>query len=1541
MKKVKKELLITLEEFEDAGKYWADKLSGQLKEPRLPYDYPPTQNYSQDTYPVAFAREIAEKIVKISKNNDLSLYIILLTSFKLLLFKYLDQDDIVVASPIYNSNNQDYNKYIVFRDLIRSTMTCKDLLMAVRETVVEGYKNEHYPLQDLFKSPALKDNKHVSLGRFILLLENIHRKEFIIDIRKEYENDIAILARRNGDTLAADLIYNGNLFKKDSMERFINSYFYILHQELSDTGKVIRDIALMTEAEKNKILWEFNNTESDSPIDKTVHEGFESQVEKTPDNIAASALIDMSEIHEYLESDRVNPHLLNKLKTCCFKKSPYIYECDIEIPGSSGGYKLLKTHRHNSVIVNRNVLELLEDLKGKSNLYSIFSGIEKLKLEFLIFSLRSVDVLEIVSEFKSKKELGFEGKFEDLLQVVKALYRNQLVEVVGVNSFDFGPGNPTPGYCEQKTSLKDKYLLNNLLNRKEDLSNAQVLLLGDTPGMPTTGLLYLSSFLKRNGIDVYCLFYDLSLDYASLRKNIEELLRAVRPRVVGVSLKWFAYMARVLEICKIVKEYAAAWCPEDIQVVVGGNTAAYYSQEIIRSEYVDFVIRGDGEIPLLNICRGDAHLPNCVYKKDGKIVENPITYVQNKTNASDIYLFHLDDILLSRYSSLLGTFFIFTHKGCPMDCFYCAGCRQTQENLFNRVVYDRDPVIVRKDILEARKYASTFMFDFVSFNNDGLLNYCKKMWQGIDLSSHFCIFANVIPPSPRLIALLNQTFKYVYWDLDIASLSERHRKELELAGVVKQQPSDEQVLAFFSECETYDNNEVRINLINGLPFVRPEDVAAGEQWLSRIISTYSCFSNLHWARLHAQPGAPIVKNPETYDMYSYASTYQDFLNISEKNFSSHGKLDFSSMEYPYIYFKNDNLNALLSKHYIETHMKVEDYRKTRRKKRLMDEDLSYRQLNQRANRVAAALREKAVRVDDIVGLMMDSSLEMVVAILGILKSGGAYLPIDHQWPLNWKKYLLENCGLKLLLTRQHLADDESLKSLPRANRLCIDKDIVHSTGIIDPYPDHDPNNLVYVIHTSGTTGKPRGVLINHKGLVNYTNWRLKTYRLTEDDVTLQPLSYSFDGFGSNFYSSLLSGGRLIMIPDSRRGDPDYIKEITRTYGVTNTSLVPGLYELILDYSEPVDLQRLRFVVLAGERSSEALIRKSREKVPHVRLFNEYGPTEASVTAVGQPDIDEFTTAVIGKRIANTRIYILNSYLEPTPVGIPGELCISGPGLARGYLNSPELTAEKFVEHMSYMSNRSYFYKTGDLARWLSDGTIEFLGRTDLQLKIRGFRVEPGEIETQLLKHNKIKAAVIIASENKDSENQQSLYAYIVVDSPDPGPGSGKELDTLVLKKYLSAHLPDYMIPSYFLPVNEIPLTSNGKIDRNALAKIELKTHDQYVPPETELEKMIADAWKEVLNLEKVGIDSNFFDLGGNSLKMITVNKKLKAKLGIEVPVMVTFEHTTIRSLSDYLRNEKTGTPWEDKEIKQADKRRDEAANMMEETLQIIGAEKND
>ncbi|HLP58480.1 MAG TPA: amino acid adenylation domain-containing protein, partial [Candidatus Deferrimicrobium sp.] len=474
--------------------------------------------------------------------------------------------------------------------------------------------------------------------------------------------------------------------------------------------------------------------------------------------------------------------------------------------------------------------------------------------------------------------------------------------------------------------------------------------------------------------------------------------------------------------------------------------------------------------------------------------------------------------------------------------------------------------------------------------------------------------------------------------------------------------------------------------------------------------------------------------------------------------------------------------------------------------------ITYRELHEQSNRLAYSLIEKGVQADHIVGIMMERSIEQIIGILGILKSGGAYLPIDPEYPQERIDYMLKDSAAKILLTAAYVFNSH------------------HSSFTVH----HSiPSNLAYIIYTSGTTGRPKGVMVEHGNIFNTIYWRKQEYNFTGEDRALQLFSFAFDGFLISFFTPVVSGSAVVQLNEEETKDIVRIKEIIAAIGITYFICVPAFFRSLLEITKSDDLSSLKIVSLGGEQVQPDLVEKCKQLNPLLRVANDYGPTESSVQETIYRDIDPNRIIPIGKPIANTKIHIIDKDENLLPPGIAGQLTISGKGLARGYLNKPGLTAEKFINF-----HHAKLYCTGDLGRWLPDGNIEFLGRMDHQVKIRGFRIELGEIENRLLGHPGITGGVVTLGTRKSGEKY--ICAYFTAATP---------LEISVIRDYLSGHLPGYMIPAYLMQIENIPITPSGKIDKKRLPAPESKTDDRFVAPKSNCEKAIASLWKEVLELE--------------------------------------------------------------------------------------------
>jgi amino acid adenylation domain-containing protein len=562
-----------------------------------------------------------------------------------------------------------------------------------------------------------------------------------------------------------------------------------------------------------------------------------------------------------------------------------------------------------------------------------------------------------------------------------------------------------------------------------------------------------------------------------------------------------------------------------------------------------------------------------------------------------------------------------------------------------------------------------------------------------------------------------------------------------------------------------------------------------------------------------------------------------------------------------------------------------------------DQQLTYRELNNKANQLAHYLMKQGVGPEVLVGICVERSPEMVTGILGILKAGGAYVPLDPAYPMERIKFMLKDANPSLLLAQKHLC--EKLTN-HKSRIILLDTDwhtIAHENKT-DLMSGVQAENLAYVIYTSGSTGHPKGVMISHISVCNRLLWGLKSCQMTEADRVLQKAFFSFDVSVWEIFGPLLAGAQVILAQTGREHDCAYLVRLIADRQITMVGLMPPLLKVFLQEEGLERCQSLRQVFCGGEVLSVELKEKF-FTVMTGELHHLYGPTEASIDATFwtcSPGRDE-RMVPIGRPIANIKIYLLDPNLQPVPIGIPGELYIGGDGLARGYLNQPDLTAKTFIPDPFTKKPGARLYRTGDLCRYLPDGNIEFLGRIDHQVKIRGFRIEPGEIEAALGQHADVRETVVTAQEIHDSDKR--LVAYVVLDGE-------SAITTHELRMFLKEKLPDYMVPSAFIELDSLPLTPNGKVDQKALPEPDKERADLenvFVEPRTPNENLLAGIWCEVLGLKQVGIHDNFFESGGHSLLATQVMSRLRKVKGKNFSLAILFQYPTIAGLAEYLSRE--------------------------------------
>ncbi|BDA68759.1 hypothetical protein CAL7716_029250 [Calothrix sp. PCC 7716] len=592
--------------------------------------------------------------------------------------------------------------------------------------------------------------------------------------------------------------------------------------------------------------------------------------------------------------------------------------------------------------------------------------------------------------------------------------------------------------------------------------------------------------------------------------------------------------------------------------------------------------------------------------------------------------------------------------------------------------------------------------------------------------------------------------------------------------------------------------------------------------------------------------------------------------------------------------------------------------------------LTYQELNEKANQLAVILRKLGLSKGEFVGIFKDRDLNFLIAILAIYKAGGAYVPIDSTYPSNRIEYMLSNSEVKFLLTDSSLLsvltdliDSCSLKSI-----ICLDEVVPESIQLthnnsLTIYDKLDFSNLpkenieqindasdpAYMLYTSGSTGLPKGAIVRHDGAVNHIYAQFDELELTEEFCFLQSAPSSTDISVWQFLAPLLIGGKTVIVDIETVAIPDKLFKVLKSEEITVLELVPALFGGLLEYTSELPIYErklpdLKWMMVVGEPVSVSWVNKWLQIYPEIKIVNAYGPTEAAddITQfiVDKPFSENQRTVPIGKPLANLNLYILDEQMKLLPIGAPGEICVSGIGVGAGYWKNEEKTKLSFVPNpftdarKNLPGNRTdLIYKTGDLGRWLPDGNIEFLGRIDHQVKIRGFRVELGEIEAFLGQHLNVRETVVMAQQEEVGKIQ--LVAYVVAKT-EPVPSISE------LRSFLKEKLPDHMIPSAFVMLDNLPLAPSGKVDRKALPEpdnLRPELEIAYVLPQNEMERAIADIWQKILKVEKVGIKDNFFDLGGHSLNVLQVYSKLRELLKADLAITDLFKYPTISSLSQY------------------------------------------
>lgn len=1122
----------------------------------------------------------------------------------------------------------------------------------------------------------------------------------------------------------------------------------------------------------------------------------------------------------------------------CFLVDKYV------VTRSKGDGWLLASRDNVRIVLSQKAYDIYRNFDGNSTLAEIGRR-EKVSAHRWTCDVINVEFPCSLSQKINCRMVysGMEGvaKFADYLHTngFLTIYREKIEEVHQSYAIPF---------CEtEKTGIGSHF---------DDIQPGRILLLGDKPGTATVGLLYLTSYLLNHGIQAKCLFVNEQYDFTQFQDTLCSVLTQMRPDFVAVSMKWFPHIERVYAIARTVKQFHS-----DIRIIVGGDTASYFAENVIRNPNIDYVICGDGEEPILQICRGNKSAPNTFYKQNGE-VQSPETYITN-TEEEAYSLLSLDDIMLNPEMAVFTTFYLPTSKGCAHNCIQCGGNSSIQVNKFHRdpCVMTRPAHVVRQDILQTQKYVTAYMFSICDTIREDH-RYYGLIWNNIDLSNHVCAFFSTSIINEDLIKLAADTFRYVRIGIDMCSLSQRHRDKINQQTGGKEQITDTMLFRFMDVCEQFDNCEVDIYTIAGMPLYGEDDIEVENETLKRLMR-YRCFRGVEWGRLHAQPGAEIVAKAEKYGWITEAADYASFHFFSRMNQEDDDIYPaMPYYHYPYVYDTDKEKGRKILSHYMQM---SEACRKNNRvQTHLITREITYGNLNALSDRLAEALLYKGLQPQENIILYFRDRIYLSIAILAVIKAGGCYIPLDPQ-------FFADNLG-------QISGDERIFGVLTDIDCSCSKRldynSLLEISSLQISLPEGDTNSVLYRIYSSGSTGDPKCISVRQIGVTNYTNWRIANYGIHEQDIILQLLSEAFDGFGANFYSALLSGASLVMPTAVQNRDIPFLQMIFQQMKITHTSLLPFQLEMLMTNDNGA-LLSVQSLVIAGESCPGDLIKTMKNKYPEALLINEYGPTECSIAATAHIDMNEDVPRNIGKPISNMEIELVDSRGIPAREGEYGEICIKGVGLYVGY--GLAINAAQAITPVKYL--------TKDTAYYDNNGDLIFVGRDERIIKHSGILVSLDMIEDMLAAHPSVIEAAVV-------QKNVILCSFVVLKP---------NTDIKEIKQYLASRVPAYSVPEIYHIVDSLPRLQSGKVDYKRLASADdsiIRKESGYDP----YEEMLFQLWKDELGHHEFTIDDNFFEIGVNSLMIMKVYNKLNERYPNILSITDLFIHHSVRALAAHLRD---------------------------------------
>lgn len=793
------------------------------------------------------------------------------------------------------------------------------------------------------------------------------------------------------------------------------------------------------------------------------------------------------------------------------------------------------------------------------------------------------------------------------------------------------------------------------------------------------------------------------------------------------------------------------------------------------------------------------------------------------------------------------------------DIVYCS-----QKNIAMNYILDNNEEIIR-EVSNISKLFDVIELSYEDFNIDII----KDILSALSNNSKAIISLENICDS-KLINSIDAKFNNISWKLKCLSLSQEHINKLQEARDEKAL-SIEDINEIINIVNKNNKNKVILNVVLGLELMDYEDTNESYKYVDAIQSVYGNLVTFESSLFSAKPWDLDEVKYEKYNMILCATTFEEFMYYASVAYED-------ELIVPEIVYEDSKLNdeiKELNKYICDKKQDIDIY----------NEKITYENLDLMSDNVYCSLKNKGITSGDRVSILLSNPLDALISLVGIIKSGAAYVPINTEYPKERVNYILKDSDSKIVITK----DKFDFVNESDTDVIYYDDISKDDNNKIKFTYNTTPDDIAYIIYTSGSTGTPKGVKIKNSSIVNFAKWRISKYEFTNKDITLQTLSNAFDGYGSNLYSALLSGSSLVLLGESIFRDYKITASLIDSLKITNFSTVPAIYKAILINKDVYTFNSLRFVVLAGEKTSKQLIKLSKDKVPNAELINEYGPTECCITTTYLRNMNENNSDIIGVPVDNVKVYVLNEDLNSQPIGLEGELCVSGISLSSGYVNMEEETSKRFIK--SPFDDNKYLYKTGDLVCFTEDGELRYLERIDGQVKILGNRIELDEIENVTREIDGITECIAVII---DHDSNKKIYLYYV--------SNDENISANAIKDYIFDKLPFYMLPAKYVKIDNIPLTYNGKVDKKLLIRNLSDYKAEEVSEKLELNElntMLLQNFKEVLCNDDITVNDNFFDVGGDSIKAMQLISKVSEE-GYSLKIKDIFKYPSVIELSKSL-----------------------------------------